>query len=416
MRPFLLPLLIFRDNTSVFKYIGLYLLIILGLFVEPEFLGTVGNILFKVLILAGASYLLYEIWNMKELSEGEKDEALPQALPRSEPPKPVFESNSARLDHFVQNSDALKTYLENQFTLFWNYTLPHNGYLVFCYRSTPAKIFEQRSNSPVSQMTAMNFSQLYSLLEKSDSILIENNLVDAGALFPFYNQEEYQPRSLLAFKTEINSEQALCWFFDADADNFFNNQDKQLFRQMNSNTLYAITETFQNKGLIEEYSEGQKISELSNQMNQASDFDQCIELFTDFLIDQFQASKFTIALREAGAETAEIKTSIGIDDSTKPGYSFTLSEGLHGWVILKNKPYLIDNIDKGEYFVPRFSRDEKTNYALRSLLSVPLQNGEDAFGMVSLEDKRENQYSEIDKKRLIRFTKILGSAYERFKK
>jgi len=43
-----------------------------------------------------------------------------------------------------------------------------------------------------------------------------------------------------------------------------------------------------------------------------------------------------------------------------------------------------------------------------------LQNSDEAFGMVSLEDKRENQYSENDKKRLIRFTDILGSAYARF--
>ena len=398
----------------MFKYIGLYLLIILGLFVEPEFLGTVGNILFKILILAGISYLLFEIWNTKDILDDEKDEALPQALHRPETPKPVFESKSARLDHFIQNSDSLKKYLENQFTLFWNYTLPHNGYLVFCYQSTPVRILEKRTNSPVSQMTAENFSQLFSLLEKNNSILIENNLVESGALFPFYNDAEYMPQSLLAFKTEINTEQALYWFFDADADNFFNNQDKQLFLQMNSNTLYAITETLQNKGLIEEYSEGQKISDLSKQLNQASDFDQCIDLFADFLIDQFEASKFTIAIREAGADSAEIKTSIGVDDSTKPGYTFELSEGLHGWVILKNKPYLIDNIDKGEYFVPRFSREEKTNYALRSLLSVPLQNSDEAFGMVSLEDKRENQYSENDKKRLIRFTDILGSAYARF--
>ena len=399
---------------SVFKYIGLYLLIILGLFVEPEFLGTVGNILFKILILAGISYLLFEIWNTKENFEDEADAALPQTLHRHEPPKQVFESKSVRLDYFIQNSDALKKYLENQFTLFWNYTLPHNGYLVFCHQSQPIKILEKRTNSVISQMKAENFSPLFSLLDKNDSILIENSLVESGALFPFYNQAEYKPQSLLAFKTEINSEQALYWFFDADADNFFNNQDKQLFLQMNSNTLYAITETLQNKGLVEEYSEGQKLSELANQLNQASDFDRCIDLFTDFLIDQFEASKFTIAIREAGADTAEIKTCIGVDDSTKPGYTFTLSEGLHGWVILKNKPYLIDNIDKGEYFVPRFSRDEKTNYALRSLLSVPLKNGEEAFGMVSLEDKRENLYSENDKKRLIRFTDILGSAYARF--
>ena len=187
----------------MFKYIGLYLLIILGLFVEPEFLGTVGNVLFKILILAGISYLLFEIWNTKDILDDEKDDALPQALHRPEIPKPVFESKSARLDHFIQNSDSLKKYLENQFTLFWNYTLPHNGYLVFCYQSTPVRILEKRTNSPVSQMTADNFSQLFSLLEKNDSILIENNLVESGSLFPFYKSFFNIPSYILDFYSTL---------------------------------------------------------------------------------------------------------------------------------------------------------------------------------------------------------------------
>lgn len=401
---------------SVYKFIGLYLLIILGLFVEPEFLGTVGNILFKLLLLAGISYLLYEIWNSKSILSEDLDETSSEENPRPDTPEPVFENAPIHLDSFLQNNEALNMYLENQFTIFWNYTLPHNGYLVYGHKSEPIKVIEKRTNSALAQSGAASFNQLISLLGNNDSILIENNLVDSSALFPFYDQADYCPKSLLAFKTILDSEQELFWFFDADVDNFFNNQDKHLFLQINANTLYAITETLHNKGLIKEYSEGQKLSDLSIQLNQASDFDQCIDLFTNFLIDQFEASKFTIATRESGAETAIIKTSIGLDDSTKPGYTFTLSEGLHGWVILKNKPYLIDNIDKGEYFVPRFSRSEKTNYALRSLLSVPLQNGEEAFGMVSLEDKKENQYTENDKKRLIRFSEILGSAYARFLK
>lgn len=401
---------------SVYKFIGLYLLIILGLFVEPEFLGTVGNVLFKLLILAGISYLLFEIWNIKDSLADDRDEKHREVFHRIDTPKPVFENTPTRLDSFIQSNEALKKFLGNQFIIFWNYTLPHNGYLIFGHHSKPIRVLERRTNSPITQLDPDSFNQLITLLGKNDSILIENNLVDSGALFPFYNDADYIPQSLLAFRTAIDSEQELYWFFDADVDNFFNNQDKHLFLQINSNTLYTITETLQNKGLVEEYSEGQKLSDLSNQLNQASDFNQCIDLFADFLIEQFKASKFTIAIRESEADTAVIKTSIGLDDSTKPGYTFTLSEGLHGWVILKNKPYLIDNIDKGEYFVPRFSRSEKTNYALRSLLSVPLQNGEEAFGMVSLEDKKENQYTDNDKKRLIRFSEILGSAYARFLK
>ena len=149
-------------------------------------------------------------------------------------------------------------------------------------------------------------------------------------------------------------------------------------------------------------------------MNTAKDFEACINYFSEFIVNAFEASKLTIAIRESNTETAVIQKSIGIEDSYTKGITFPLNEGLHGWVILKNKPYLIDNIDKGEYFIPRFSRSEKTNYGLRAFLSVPLQLNGEAYGMVSLEDKIEDKYNDNDKNRLISFCTILNSAYKRF--
>ena len=260
-----------------------------------------------------------------------------------------------------------------------------------------------------------DFNRLITLVAQNDGVLVENNLEDASMLFPFYNQAEFKPQSLLAFKTQLDPNQVLFWFFDAQGSNFFNIQDKALLLQINNNTLFAVNETMRNQNLIDDSKETKHVSELAHLLNQAINFDQCVDIFTDFLINEFEASKFTIALREEDSDKATIQKSIGIDDSYKTGISFSLNEGLHGWVILKNKPYLIDNIDKGEYFVPRFSRSEKTNYALRSFLSVPLQTDEEAFGMISLEDKIENKYSENDKSRLISFSNILASAFTRFK-
>jgi len=111
---------------------------------------------------------------------------------------------------------------------------------------------------------------------------------------------------------------------------------------------------------------------------------------------------------------ATIEKSVGLDDPFKQGYEFSLNEGLNGWVILKNKPYLIDNIDKGEYFIPRFVRSEKTNYSLRSFLSVPIQAENGALGMITLEDKTENKYTEKDKHSLMQFADILATALGRY--
>lgn len=398
----------------MYKLIGLYLLAVLGIFVEPEFLGSAGNIVFKLLILAGISYLVYEQWNTKP--EDEEPEIIqPEQEHPAAVPEPVFDTIPAQLGTVFNNNDGLKQFLLNQFSIYWNYTLPQNGFLLYKDGSEKIQMLEQRTHQKIPFNPETGFTALISLLGQNEGILIENNLRDANALFPFYDLSEYQPQSLLAFQTQLDTQQVLYWFFDANGSNYFNIQDKPILLQINMNTIFAVNESLNNQGLIDNSKEVMHLSNLAHLLNQALNFEQCIDIFTDFIINEFEASKFTIAIREADGESARIRKSIGIEDSYKTGALFRLDEGLHGWVILKNKPYLIDNIDKGEYFIPRFSRAEKTNFSLRSFLSVPLQEEDEAFGMVSLENKSENKYTENDKSRLISLSTILASAFRRFK-
>ncbi len=399
----------------MYKLIGLYLLAVIGIFVEPDFLGSTGNIIFKVLILAGISYLVYGQWNDKA-EDSAPDERNPQ--PEQQPavvPEPVFDTISTHLGTVLTTNSGLKQFLLNQFSIYWNYTLPQNGFLLYKNGSEGVQLLEKHTNNSLRFNAKPGFTALISLLGQNEGILIENNLADAKALFPFYDFSEYEPQSLLAFRTLVDQQQTLYWFFDAAGINYFNLQDKPILLKINMNTLFSVNEALNNQGLMDNSKEAMHLSNLAHALNQALNFEQCIDIFTDFIINEFEASKFTIAIRETDNESARIRKSIGIDDSYKTGTSFRLDEGLHGWVILKNKPYLIDNIDKGEYFIPRFSRSEKTNYSLRSFLSVPLQEDDEAFGVVSLENKSENKYTENDKSRLKSFSAILASAFRRFK-
>ena len=152
---------------------------------------------------------------------------------------------------------------------------------------------------------------------------------------------------------------------------------------------------------------------LADKLNLSPSLESSIGTFTQFLVDKFEASKLTVALRTSANE-AVIQKAIGIEDPFKEGYAFPLDEGLNGWVITKNNAYLIDNIDKGEYFIPRFSRSEKTNYDLRSFLSTPISLDGKALGMITLEDKTENKYNDEDKDRLMLYSAILAKAIRRF--
>lgn len=397
----------------MYKFVGLYILIIIGIFIEPDFLGSLGNFLFKLLLLGGISFLVYEIHNSRELDTEDSEEDQEDTIKSSvSVPESVFETQAPRFDSLYGTKDSLRRFMENQFSIIINYTLPHNGFLIYANGSGSLRILDQRCSFAI--QPDPDFSKLVTLLGENEGILMENDLEEVTALFPFYDATTYIPKSLLAFQTVIDKNQRLYWFMDAGESQYFNIQDKTVLLQINGNTLFALTESLYNQDLLNDKREIKTVSDLSYQMNQAADFDSCIDFFAEFIINEFEAHKLTIAVRDGNSESGIIKKSIGLDDSIKQGDTFPLSEGLHGWVIMKNKPYLIDNIDKGEYFVPRFSRAEKTNYGLRSFLSVPLQFNERAYGMVSLEDKTENKYNENDKNRLISFATILNSAYKRF--
>ena len=111
-------------------------------------------------------------------------------------------------------------------------------------------------------------------------------------------------------------------------------------------------------------------------------------------MDSYQADRLTISILKQDLRVATIKKVIGQSDIYPETTEFNIDEGLTGWVIAKNKPYLIEDLEKGEYFIPRYSKQEKTNYGLRSFLGIPLTAVNRVFGALTLEHNQVNQYNE----------------------
>ncbi len=401
----------------MYKLIALYLLAILGIFIEPDFLGSVGNILLKLIILGGISYLIYDVWNEKEEAEKGSAEDPALARPATDAPtmEPIFENISVRLDYYFQHDPGFRNFLTGQFSICRRYTAASNGYLIYKDSDKNGRVLHYEAPYALHAEEPNAFITLMALADQHNGILIENQLHNADALFSFYTTEAYTPRALLAFKTELNAHQRLYWFFDAPENDFFNVQDKAVFEIINNDTAFGTISALEKQELNQRHATHLRALDVAKELNRAESTEECIDLISDHLVVFFEASKLTIALR-TDEEKAVIYKSIGIEDPFKQGSEFSLNEGLNGWVIIKNKPYLIDNIDKGEYFIPRFTRSEKTNYSLRSFLSVPIPGENEALGMITLEDKTENKFSEEDKQNLITCADILSAGLKRFLK
>jgi hypothetical protein len=421
----------------VYKFLGLYLLIIIGLFIEFSFLGTFGNIVIKILILSSVSYFLYEIWTERTSDNETKDsweqfpsdevtehnESSEDSIFSSEEPvrkltsTPVFEIEQTALTVLFNDNEVFRNFLINQFSLIWDYIYPKNGYILYRNKNEESWVLHKNIQPQINADTTHQPKALFTLIDNKDGILIENNIEQTLHLIPFYQNDDYTPKSVLGFASRFDSGEAFYWMFDSDLPDTFNLEDLKILERVNSNSEVMTLEALQNSGLNQLCTGLNRKLDIATKLNSATTYEACIDCFCNFIVEDFEASKLTIALRselDPDAETANIYKVVGGDDPFESGYEFPLDQGLNGWVIMKNKPHLIENIEKGEYFVPRFSEKEKTNYDLKSYLSVPIPIDDTAIGMVTLEDKQAGKYSSNDKKELIGYTELLAKALQRF--
>lgn len=398
------------------KLIRIFLLALIGIFVQFGFLGTVGAVLLKLLILAGIAYELYDLWRSESDSAADEryvPEESEQEEDALQEPLPFFDIVRVNLKNLLDFDGQYSEFLKEQFSLIWNLILPHNGYIFYQGAKDTLRLIYKRNRPGVIGTLSQGVPPLFDFVRKQQGILIENNLQEANHILPFYGADSFRPQSFLAFVTDFNGGERLYWIFDADSADFFNHEDEAALHVLNRNVKLMLTLAMQKKSLSGNLQENAQQLRFAQQLNGCSKLEEGLETLADFLVQQFEASKLTIAVK-SNNDKAIIKKAVGIEDPFKEGYEFSLDEGLNGWVILKNKPYLIENIDKGDYFIPRFTRTEKTNYGLRAFLSVPLHVDGQAAGLITLEDKRENIFTKDDKERLKQYSDIFSLSLKRF--
>ncbi|MFQ6617639.1 MAG: diguanylate cyclase [Fidelibacterota bacterium] len=125
----------------------------------------------------------------------------------------------------------------------------------------------------------------------------------------------------------------------------------------------------------------------------------------------FSFDRLTISLLDDQDDTkAVIEKVYGLEDAFKEGFEYNITEGFNGLVIRTGESVFISNIEKEGYFKPRFVKDEKTNYDLRSFLGVPVGGKERFLGVISIESKLPGAFTEKDRKVLEMIGLNLGSA------
>ena len=231
---------------------------------------------------------------------------------------------------------------------------------------------------------------------RSQSAVLEQNLPDSGAALG-YAAGKGAVKSFLAVPVRIRGEVRGVLAVDSQVANDFSKDDLQLlgsYEQLISQGISLLSERERSQ-LISQFLRALEVflstveQDLSPENVYSALGKSCRSLY--------QFDRLTIARpEEKDSRAGRIMKVLGQRDDMGEGFIFPLEDGLMGWVLRKGKPLLLDDLEKGELFRPRYSREERTNYGLRSFLGVPILFMNRLFGALSLESRAPDFYSEWD--------------------
>jgi len=405
------------------NFIIIIVISLFGFFVNLEFLGGVGNSVLKICLFFGLGYALYLLYR-----ETEQEEAI-QSIETEKHDIPAERSKiSIKGNLLSHNKESVVELLNDkelsanslvisQFEILYNFFIPNNGY-IFLETNEHTRLFYKTIKTGVAWKESPEVPQIIKLIKNhNDDILVENNLNQQSQVLPFYDANNYNPGSIFGMKTPLGDAQAFYFIFDVPDNGFFNEEDFNVPVQVNFTLQYMIKNALELKDLKKDFVNETTKLKLNEQLNKSITQNELIANFVEFLADIFEAHKLTVALKDRNNDNiAEIIKTVGQMDSIKEGTRFAIDEGLCGKVILNNQIYLIDDIEKDGYFIPRFSKNEKTNFGLRSFLGIPLTIENEAVGVISMEHKMPNTYTKHHKDLLKNYTIHFEAAMQRFAK
>jgi GAF domain-containing protein len=349
---------------------------------------------------------------------GEQDEETiePIIKPLPTPVKDeIVISDNWQLSELIESDERTRNYLNDQFTILAGLIFPDSGW-IFYKDDNRLNVITYKNFSDQPEPTIQenySISGLLQIVDESNSIVIENNINIADNLLPLYTDIDYSVKSFMGVPISIQDREKIFFIFDSHHIEHFSKDDMSLFTKLAENTGIWILNRVNAYALLSNTKSQAKVLDFAKDLNSSKTINSAIEKFALLISSEFEATRLTISLFKKDKNTGMIKKVIGQTDDFDENKEFNLDEGLTGWVISKEKPYLIDDLEKGDYFIPRYSKNEKTNFGFRSFLGVPIIADGRIFGAVTLEHRLPNKYADSDKQNIQDYADIFSTTFLR---
>lgn len=388
--------------------VGFFIFDILGQSILTQFVRVV-SVVFVFL-------LIYLIWPGPVEEEEIEDQADEQ-------------DEQTAVQHLVENTDPVSFFPEEEKVDFYEELGQFFGNLVKMVRATfvahSAIIFmwdkaEERlrvefCDSQSNSIHQGDFVDINGTLPGSvlvnQTAVLEQNIPDEGQSINYYHNLR-GIKSFLAVPINISNEVQGVLAVDSMVAHDFSEEDLELLKSYErlisqGIDLIGVRERSQliNQSLI-----AQRI--VLSELNEDLSYENLYSAVASACRTVYQFDRLTIATIDSeNSEMGVITKVIGQRDNMGEGFRFALSDGISGWVIRKNQPLMLGDLEKGELFRPRYSSNDKSNFGLRSFLGVPVAFRNQIFGMISLESRQSEFYTEWDQNVLMLLAANVGLAF-----
>ncbi|MFW9825675.1 MAG: GAF domain-containing protein, partial [Candidatus Thorarchaeota archaeon] len=378
--------------------------------------GTI-DFIYRFIIFAAITYLVYTTQRPetveKEIYINKED-----SVAQSETELEFKFQNQWHIADLINSDEKTRVYLKDQLEILINILIPDHAWIFYKKNKSILKKFYHKGINDTSapfQNEEIELLGIMQILNEKDGLLIENNLTNEGNLINFYQDIEYTPASFLGIPINIYNDEKFFFVFDSHNKQHFNHEDEEIINKIVQSIRIFLLNRVKAYSLLKNLNENEDLLAFAAELNGSRTISLALDKAANRISNAFEASRLTISLLNKESHLGVIKKVIGQKDAFNENNEFPLDEGLTGWIMSKNKPYIIDDLEKGEYFIPRYTKVEKNNFGLRSFLGIPIEVEGDVFGAITLEHHNTNQYSEEDKDRLQKYMNILNTTFRRQK-
>lgn len=225
--------------------------------------------------------------------------------------------------------------------------------------------------------------------------------------------DEFEIRSYAAVPLHLEEKIIGVLIVGSEAEDHFGEEDL-VFLERCGRLISHVTSTY-HAGWRMEIRERLWLTqlELESELGKVKTEKEAFSVFATHVQKIFPFHRLTLCIRDG--EEGVIQHVYGQIDKLDVGTRFPLDEGLMGWILKRNAPLMIADMQEGNYVRPRYFQGEEGRHGLHSLLGLPLSRNETAWGCIALESRQTDQYHDREKQTLMQVLRYFESILERFR-